>query len=419
MSTSAQRGALAFIFITVTLDMVAFGIIAPVYPKLVMNFVAGDTARAATIFGAFGTVWALMHFLAAPVLGVLSDRFGRRPVIIASNLGLGLDYAIMALAPNLGWLLAGRVLSGILSASLTTANAYITDVTVPEKRAAGFGMLGAAFGLGFILGPAVGGLLANLDPRLPFWVAAAFSVANALYGTFVLPESLAPEKRRSRFEWRRANPLGSLTLLRSHHELLGLAAVFFLLYTAHEALPTTWVFYVIHRYAWNSGAVGLTLALVGICSAAVSALLVGPVTARFGARRTLLTGIFFVTVGFSVFGLAAAGGVFLAGIVLIALGGFATPAAQSLMTQRVSESEQGELQGALSSMRGICMMIGPGIFTLIFAAGIDPRHYVPGAPWFLGALFTAAALFLAARVTRGSDSHIALTPLREAEAEGT
>jgi len=224
LSSPARRAAVIFIFITVVIDVLGFGIIIPVLPKLVQQFMGGDAAKGATMFGLFGTVWALMQFFFSPLLGAVSDRFGRRPVILISCFGLGLDYIVMALAPNIGWLLFGRILSGICASSFTTAGAYIADVSPPEKRAAGYGMLGAAFGVGFVLGPALGGLLGNIDPRLPFWGAAALALINASYGLLVLPESLPPEKRDV-FSWKRANPLGSLKLLRSHPDLLGLASI--------------------------------------------------------------------------------------------------------------------------------------------------------------------------------------------------
>ena len=241
-----NRAAQAFIFVTVALDVLAMGIVIPVLPKLVEAFLGGNTARAAEVFGVFGTVWSLMQFVCSPVLGVLSDRFGRRPVILLSNFGLGFDYILMALAPTVRWLFVGRVISGITGASFTTAGAYIADVTPPEKRAAGFGMIGAAWGLGFVLGPALGGLLGEVSPRLPFWVAAGMTLLNAMYGLFVLPESLPPERRRA-FSWRRANPVGSLTLLRSHHELFGLAGVNILYFLAHQALPSVFVLYTGYR----------------------------------------------------------------------------------------------------------------------------------------------------------------------------
>ena len=257
VTTSApRRAALAFIFVTITLDMMAIGVIIPVLPKLVEDFVSNDTAAAARIYGVFGVVWALMQFVSMPVMGALSDRFGRRPVILLSNFGLAFDYVLMALAPNLAWLFVGRVISGITAASISTGMAYVADVTPVEKRAAAFGMTGIAFGLGFVLGPALGGLLGGLDPRLPFWAAAALSFANAMYGLFVLPESLPPERRRA-FEWRRANPIGSLKLLRSRPGLTRLASISFLGSLAHAVLPSVFVLYAGYRYGWDTRRVGL------------------------------------------------------------------------------------------------------------------------------------------------------------------
>lgn len=291
-STAAapRHAAVIFIFITVVLDVLALGIIVPVLPALVVEFLGGDTARAAETYGLFATTWAFMQFVASPVLGSFSDRFGRRPIILLSIAGLGLDYIFMALAPSIGWLFVGRLISGVTSAGFATAAAYIADVTPPDQRAKSFGLIGAAFGLGFVLGPALGGLLGTYSPRLPFWVSAALCLANALYGVFVLPESLPPE-RRSHFSWARANPVGSLRLLRSHPELFGLASVTFLYYVAHEVLPSTFVLYTGYRYGWNSATVGLTLALVGVCTAIVSGGLVGPIVARIGERRAALTGL--------------------------------------------------------------------------------------------------------------------------------
>src|SRR6266513_6424130 len=251
-----RKAAVIFIFITVTLDMLALGLIAPVLPKLVLNFLRGDTPNAAKMFGIFGTVWAMMQFVFSPVLGVLSDRFGRRPVILLSNLGLGLDYMVMALAPTMSWLFVGRVISGITTSSIPTAMAYISDVTAKEKRAAAFGLIGVAFGVGFVLGPAVGGLLGEVDPRLPFWVAAGFSLTNWLWGYFFVPESL-PKERRKEFELKRANPVGSLVLLRSHHELWRLATIQFLAYLAHNVFSIL-ALYTIYRYAWSQGMIGVS-----------------------------------------------------------------------------------------------------------------------------------------------------------------
>ena len=280
---------------------------------------------------------------------------------------------------------------------------YIADVTPPEKRAAGFGMLGAAFGIGFMVGPALGGLLGGLSPRLPFWVAAALSLLNAMYGLFVLPESLTPE-RRAGFTWRRANPLGSLTLLRSHPELFGLAFANFLSYLAHEVLPSTFVLYASYRYDWNAPTIGLTLAGVGVCFGVVQGGLVGPMVSWIGERRALLTGLMFGIVGFATYGLAATGTWFWMGIPVMALWGLSGPAAQGLMTRRVMPSEQGRLQGAVSSLRGISGLFGPGLFTLTFASCISERRewHLPGAPFLLASVLLVGACVLAWRVTRPS-----------------
>jgi DHA1 family tetracycline resistance protein-like MFS transporter len=392
-----RRAALNFIFITVLLDMLALGIIVPVLPRLIVDFLHGDAARAAEVIGLFATVWALMQLLFSPLLGLLSDRFGRRPVILLSNLGLGLDYVVMACAPTLRWLFVGRLLSGITSASITAATAYISDVTPADKRARAFGLIGAAFGVGFVLGPALGGWLGARSPRLPFWVAAVFSLLNALYGLLVLPESLPPEKRQARLRWKDANPLGSLKLLRSHPELLGLAAVNFLGYVAHEVYATVFVLYATYRYHWGERAIGGALALVGVSSMLISAAVVGPVVARVGERRTLFAGLMLGALGFMMFGWASESWLFLVAIPINCLWGLAGPPSQSMMTQRVSPSEQGELQGALGSVRSIAMLVGPGIFAVTFATFIAPQRHVkvPGAPWYLAAALLVAATVVA------------------------
>jgi DHA1 family tetracycline resistance protein-like MFS transporter len=323
-------------------------------------------------------------------------------VILLSNFGLGLDYVLMALAPDLGWLFVGRILSGVTAASVSTSFAYIADVTPPEQRSARFGMVGAAFGFGFIIGPALGGLLASYDPRLPFWSAAAFSLLNGLYGLLVLPESLPPEKRAP-WSWRRANPIGSLVLLRSHPELLGLAGANFLSYLAHVALPTVFVLYAGYRYGWDERAVGLAMALVGICAVIVQARLVGTFTRRFGERRTLMTGLLFGALGFAVYGGAPTGVVFCVGIPLMALWGLASPTANALMSKRVGASEQGMLQGANGSIQGLANLAGPSIFALTFSAAIGGHAWgLPGAPFLLAAAMLAAAAAVAWRVTRTS-----------------
>ena len=407
MTTSApaiatpHRAAFVFIFITVLLDMLALGIIIPVLPTLVVGFLGGDTARSAEILGLFGTVWALMQFLFSPVLGALSDRFGRRPVILISCLGLGLDYVLMALAPSLWWLFVGRVISGITSASVSTGFAYVADVTPPEQRAARFGIIGVAFGAGFVFGPAIGGLAGSVDPRLPFWIAAALGLANAAYGWLILPESL-PKGSRMPFSWRRANPLGSLKLLRSHRELFGLASVNFLGMLAHAVLPIVSVLYLFYRYGWDERAVGLLLAFVGVCSMVVQGALIGPTIKRFGERRSLIGGQLFGTAGFFAYGIAPSGSTFLVGIPLQALWGIAGPASLALMSRHVGADEQGQLQGANASIQGIASMIGPGLFSLSFAWAIKPELGLdlPGTPFALAGLLLLLAAVIAWKVTR-------------------
>ncbi|MGE0614260.1 MAG: TCR/Tet family MFS transporter [Bacteriovoracia bacterium] len=388
MPSKTGRAAFIFIFITVALDMLALGIMVPVLPKLVVEFEGGDIAKAAAITGVFGFAWALMQFIFSPVVGALSDHFGRRPVVLLSNFGLGLDYLLMALAPTVGWLFVGRVISGITAASFSAASAYIADVSPPEKRAAQFGMLGAAFGLGFVVGPAIGGMLGAVDLRLPFWVASGLSLANAAYGYFILPESLPPEKRAP-FSWRTANPIGSIRLLRSRAGLLGLGAIAFLSSLAHESLPSIFVLYTHFRYHWDEKMVGFSLAAVGICSTLVSAVLVGKAVKKFGERTSLILGLSLGVIGFGLFGMAETSGVFMTGILFTALWGIAGPAMQALMTRKIGPTEQGQLQGALSSLRGITGMAGPLFFTQILAAVARPEGLRP-----LGAPYLAAALLL-------------------------
>jgi DHA1 family tetracycline resistance protein-like MFS transporter len=402
---SHSRAAFAFILVMVSFDMIAFGIIAPVFPDLVRQFEGGDFARASVILGYFGIAWATMQFIFSPVLGAWSDRFGRRPVILISCFGLAFDYVIMALAPNLAWLFVGRIISGITTSNISTAFAYITDVTPPEKRAKAFGLISASFGLGFVIGPAVGGYLGNINLRFPFWAAAALSLANALYGFFILPESL-PRERRAKSAWHMANPLGSLSLLRSHSELAGLSVVTTLYYLAQQSLPSIWALYTEYRYAWNRRDVGLSLAVVGVCAAVVSGALVGPFVKRFGERRSLLSGLVFGTLGFVFFALAARGWIILAAIPFIALWGIAGPATQSLMSRRVDASSQGKLQGAINSLRALTGMGGPVLYTQVFALAISARasFHFPGAPYFLAALLLLSSLLLATYVTRPTEA---------------
>jgi MFS transporter, DHA1 family, tetracycline resistance protein len=400
-----QRAALIFIFVTLALDSIALGIIAPVFVPLIEQFMHGDVRHAANVVGVFGTVFALMQFVWAPFLGVLSDRIGRKPVVVLSNLGMAVDYTVMALAPSLFWLLAGRVVSGVTTANMTVASAYIADVTPPEKRAGAFGMIGAAFGLGFVLGPAIGGLCGQFDPRLPFWVAGALSLINGFYGAVVLPESLSREHRVARFGWAKANPVGSLRLLLRHRDLTSLAAVTLASTLAGIAMQSTWVLYVTYRYGWGPGMTGISLAIIGVTSAVAQIVVIGRFVKRFGERAALFAGIGFGVLGLVLFGLAPTGWIFLFGIGPLCLWGLTPAASQAIMTRRVEANEQGELQGAIGSIRGLATLIGPLVYTTAFAIGI--ARGVPGAAWYVGALFLIAAALPVLRERYAADPHVA------------
>lgn len=391
-----SKRALAFIFCTVTLDVLALGLMIPVLPSLVLSFEGGDTARAAKIFGLFATVWGAMQFICSPLLGAMSDRFGRRPIILFSCVGLGLDYIFMAVAPSLTLLFVGRVISGIAAATITTSYAYIADITAEENRAKAFGLVGVAFGLGFILGPAIGGLLGSVDVRLPFWLSAAACLINAAFGWFVLPESLPPERRMA-FSWARANPIGSLRLLSRHVHLIGLAAANFFGQMAHQVLPAVFVLYGAYRYGWGESMIGLTLAFVGACSVVVQGFLIGPALKLLGERRATVLGLLAGAVGMAIYGIAADGWLFWIGAPVMSLWGLSGPAALQIMTRLVSPSEQGQLAGANTALASIAGLVAPGIFALTFARLIDPA---PGAPFLLAALFLLAAVALAWWVTK-------------------
>jgi DHA1 family tetracycline resistance protein-like MFS transporter len=401
-----KRGIL-FVFATVMVDMLGVGLIAPVLPQLLLRLTGNNAARTASVFGVFGATFALMQFLCSPLLGMLSDRFGRKPVLVLSNLGLSLDYVLMALSPTVGWLFAGRVIAGITSASMATASAYVADVTEPQERARSFGLLGVAFGLGFIAGPALGGVLGAVSLRLPFWFAAGLSLANAAYSFFLLPESL-PHERRNAMIWRRANPFGSLQLLRSHPQLTGLASVSFLNTLAGVVLPSIYVLYVEERYGWSSRSIGFSLMLLGLCSGLTQAALVKPVVAVLGERKTMLLGLLCGAAGMVVFGTADTSVLFACGIPCIAAWGLAPAAAQSVLTGQVGASEQGQLQGALMSLSSIAALLGPGIFTSIYARSFHrtDQWNLPGIAWLLAGFILFSAAFLMLRVTRPSSARM-------------
>jgi DHA1 family tetracycline resistance protein-like MFS transporter len=401
-AVSGRRAALIFIFITVLIDILSFGVIIPVLPGLVREFVGGDFAEAAWWVGIFGTLFAAIQFVCSPIQGALSDRYGRRPVILLSCFGLGADFILIALAQSLPWLLIARIFSGVFSASFTTANAYIADITPPEQRAKAFGMIGAAFGLGFIIGPLIGGQLGAIDLRLPFWFAAGLALLNFLYGWFVLPESLPKEKRTPRFDWSHANPIGSLFLLKRYPQVFGLAAVVLIANLAHYVYPSVFVLFAEYQYRWNERQVAWVLALVGVFSVIVQAGLVGKVVPRLGERRTLLFGLGCGVVGFFIYGLADVGWIFLIGLPISALWGLAGPATQALITRQVGADVQGRIQGALMSLVSLAGIFGPLMFAGTFGWFIGDRApaHVPGAPWLLASVLLFVGWLVAWRFAR-------------------
>jgi DHA1 family tetracycline resistance protein-like MFS transporter len=397
LSGGRRKAAIGFIFATALMDVIALGIMIPVLPNLVKELVGGDTATATEWTGLFSTAWALMQFVFAPLVGLLSDRFGRRPVLLLSIAGLGIDFLFMALAPSLAWLFVGRVINGITAASFSTASAYVSDITPPERRAQAFGLMGAAFGVGFVVGPAIGGYLGSFSLRLPFYVAAAMALLNWLYGFFVLPESLPPERRAPTFDWKRANPAGALRLLLSHPGLLGFGAIVFLYQLAHNVLPSIFVLYMGFRYGWSPGMVGLSMMATGAMNVVLQGGLVGRVVKRFGERTTLLFGLAAGAAGFTLYGFAATPLLYWLALPVFACAAFVTPGLMGLMTRRVASWEQGQLQGANASIMGLTGLIGPGLFTGTFAWAVrnDATVHMPGLPIFFAAALMALAFVCA------------------------
>jgi DHA1 family tetracycline resistance protein-like MFS transporter len=396
-----REPSLNFIFVTVLLDILGLGLIIPVLPKLIQSFTNNNIQSASSVYGILLGVYALMQFLCAPILGSLSDKYGRRPIILIALLGAGIDYLFLAVAPSLAWLFVGRVISGITSANITTASAYIADVSPPEKRAQNFGMIGVAFGVGFIVGPAIGGLLGNVGLRVPFLVVAGITLLNVLYGYFVLPESLKPENRRP-FSWARANPIGSLVGLGKYPIALALASTIVLTSLAQNALQSTWVLYTGYRFNWGTGDVGISLAVVGLTAGLVQGGLIRQIVPRLGERRALLVGLGISVFSFVLYGLASAGWMMYAITLIGSLGGIAGPSAQSIMTQNVQANEQGAVQGALTSLNALTGVVGPLIATNIFRFFISESAPIqlPGAPFFLGAVFTLIGIVLAVNTFR-------------------
>ena len=388
MIEKGRSAALGFIFVTVLIDVIGFGIIIPVLPSLIQHLTGGDLSMASKYGGWLMFTYAFMQFLFAPVLGNLSDQFGRRPVILIALFGFAVDYLFLAWAPSIGWLFLARVLSGITGASFTTASAYIADISTPEKRSQNFGMIGAAFGMGFIIGPLIGGVLGQYGARIPFMFAAGLSMLNWLYGYFILPESLAKDKRR-KFDWKRASPIGSLVQLKKYPAVAGLILSLTLIYIGVHAVQSTWSFYTMKKLGWNSAMVGYSLAFVGLMIAIVQGGLIRIVIPKLGQSRALFAGLILYTLGMFLFAFASATWMMIAFSAVYCMGGIAGPALQGMISGHVPPTEQGELQGALTSLMSATSIIGPPIMTNLFSvfSRDNSGYYFPGAPFIAGALF--------------------------------
>lgn len=403
-----RKPALGFIFITLLLDILGIGLIIPILPKLVEQLEGGNISAASHTVGLLASLYALMQFVCAPILGSLSDHFGRRPVILASLFGAGLDYVLLAFAPTLAWFFVGRIVAGITGANITAATAYIADVSPPEKRAANFGMIGAAFGLGFILGPALGGLLGEYHLRLPFVVSAVLTLANWLYGYFVLPESLVPENRR-KFSWRRANPIGSLAALQKYPLVLRLAVALFIFNIAQFMLHAIWALYTSARFEWTPTQVGLSLTFVGLMAAVVQGGLARKVIPWLGEPRSVIIGFTLGAVSYLGYGLATQGWMIYATLAVGCLGGISGPAAQGMVSRSVGADEQGAVQGAMTSLSSLAGIIGPLVSTGLFGWFMGPRApmILPGAPFFVASGLSVLALGLTVRALRWKAPEVA------------
>lgn len=393
-----RKPALGFIFTTLALDIIGFGLVIPILPRLIESLHGGSVAAASNTYGLLASIYSLMQFIFAPLLGSLSDRFGRRPVILTSLLGSGLDYFLLAFAPDLNWFFLARIISGITGANITAATAYIADITPPEKRAANYGIIGAAFGVGFIAGPAIGGALGDVGLRVPFVVAGSITLINWLYGWLLLPESLARENRRE-FSWTRSNPVGALLDLRRHPKVFGLASTFFLIHLAHQSLPATWVLYTGYRYQWSVSQTGLSLAIVGLTGFLVQMGLTGAAVRRFGEEKSILAGLGISAMTYASYGLASQGWMLYVILVIGSVSGITGPCIQGLISRNVKANEQGGVQGSLTSLTSVSGIIGPPLMTGLFSNFIRPGTpvFMPGAPFFFSALLVLLALFLAFR----------------------
>ena len=397
-----RKAAIGFIFITLLIDVTGLGLIIPVVPKLIEDLLHTSNISKVALFGGLLTFsYAIMQFLFAPVLGNLSDKYGRRPVLLFSLLGFGLDYVLLAFAPSIGWLFVGRIMAGITGASMTTASAYIADISTPETRAQNFGMIGAAFGLGFIVGPMIGGLLGEMGPRIPFLVAAGLALLNAAYGYFVLPESLDASNRRA-FDWKRANPISSLKNLSRFPAVAGLIISFFLIYVASHAVQSNWSYFNIEKFKWTPKMIGISLAVVGVLVSLVQGVLVRFVNPKIGNEKSVYVGLGLYTIGLILFGLASQSWMMFVFLIPYCLGGISGPGLQAIISGSVPANEQGELQGSLTSIISITSIVGPLVMSNLFAFFTGPiaPFYFPGAPFMLAALLMLLSCFFAYKALR-------------------
>ncbi len=400
--SSGRQAAIGFIFVTILIDTIGFGIIIPVLPNLIIELTHGTTSEAASIGGWLLFAFAIVQFLFAPILGGLSDRYGRRLILLGSLFGFGLDYIFLALAPTIGWLFVGRIIAGAFGASFTTAAAYIADISTPEKRGQNFGMMGAAFGLGFIIGPAIGGLLGAFGSRVPFMAAAGLSLLNWLYGYFVLPESLKTENRRA-FDWKRANPIGSLLNLKRYPVVLGLVASLMLIYIAAHAVQSNWSYYTMEKFGWGPAMIGISLAAVGLLIAIVQGGLIRIIIPAWGQKNSLYIGLALYSLGFFLFAIATESWMMFAFLIPYCLGGIAGPALQGIISGQIPPNSQGELQAALTSLMSVTSIIGPILMAQLFRAftGSSNPYYFPGAPMVMAGILTLLSLLLAMRALTG------------------
>jgi DHA1 family tetracycline resistance protein-like MFS transporter len=393
-----KKAALSFIFITLLIDVMGLAIIIPVFPKLIETLIHGNISQASRYSGLLVVGYAVMQFIFSPLVGNLSDKYGRRPVLLFSLLGFGIDYLFMAFAPTIGWLFIGRIIAGITGASFTTASAYIADVSEPEKRAQNFGMIGVAFGVGFIIGPFIGGVLGDLNIKYPFYAAAALALMNAAYGFFILPESLDKEHRRE-FDWKRANPVGSLLQLKKYPAVIGLATSLFLVYIAAHAVQSVWTFYTIEKFNWSIRTIGYSLTFIGAMVALVQGGLIRIVIPKIGQQRSIWIGLLIYAIGMLLFGLANKSWMMFAFMIPYSLGGICGPALQGIMTSEVPKNAQGELQGALTSLMSLSTVFGPWFMTYVFYYFTNSKApvHLPGAPYFIASALMLIAALLAVR----------------------